>query len=116
MGRRDHGSRFPAVGMKAQGEGACLAELPGEEPGPAADIDHAPTVQVQIMAELADGVAGEAGAVRRRCRLLSTERPEQAYRPRRIQPERGGRSHLPGRERVKLPWSGRLASAEESPT
>jgi hypothetical protein len=67
----------------------CRAELPREVPRPAADIGHHPPAQIQVLGELAGGVAGQVGVLRVRGRLLGAERPQQPDRPGRIRPEGG---------------------------
>jgi hypothetical protein len=91
--RAAQASQFPAVGVQAHRTGTGRAELPGEVPGPAADVGHHPPGQVQVLAELAGGVAGQAGVVRVRGRLLGAERPQQPDRPGHIRPEGGTIAH-----------------------
>ena len=85
--RPAQGRQFPAVGVHAHRPGTCASQLPDEEAGPAADIGHDPAVQSRVLAELADGVAGEGGAVGGRGCLLGAERAEQAGAAGHISPE-----------------------------
>ena len=65
------------------------AQLPGEVPGPAADVGDHPAGQVRVLAELAGGVAGQDRVVRVRGHLLGAERPQQPDRPGHVRPEGG---------------------------
>ena len=91
--RAAEAGQFPAVGIQAYHAGAGRAELAGEVPRPTADVGHHLPGQVQVLAELAGGVAAEAGVVQVRVRLLGAERPQQPGRPGHIRPEGGTIAH-----------------------
>jgi len=61
--RPAQGRQLPAAGVNAHRPGAGALQLPDEETGPATDIGHDPAGQARVLAELADGVAGEGGVV-----------------------------------------------------